>query len=97
MAVGDGVWVVGSRRKAGGGGKFSSEEAGCTALLLLTAAAAVFVIEAVLRIGGGGLFDCTDARRSNVVLIVPLEYIAAQHNFNFQFQIHPQFVFIINL
>lgn len=67
--------MVGSSKNAGGGGKFSRDEAGCTVLLLLLAA--VFVIEAVRRIGGGGLFDCTDARRNSVVRIVPLEYTAA--------------------
>lgn len=72
----EGGGVVGSSRKAGGGGRFSRDEAGCTVLLLLTA---VFVMEAVLRIGGGGLFDCTDARRNSVVLMVPLEYTAVEY------------------
>lgn len=33
----------------------------------------VFVMDEVRRIGGGGLFPCTELRRSNVFRIVLLE------------------------
>lgn len=83
FVAGIGVCVTeGSSRNAGGGGKFSKEEAGWTEPLLLPAVA-VFVMEEVLRIGGGGLFDCTDARRNSVVLIVPLEYTAVEKYINY--------------
>lgn len=60
---------VGSSRKAGGGGRFSR-------LPMEDAEFVVLVMEAVLRIGGGGLLACTDPRRSSVERIVPLVYTA---------------------
>lgn len=63
---------VGSSKKAGGGGRFSKLPMEEDEVAVL----AVFVIDAVLLIGGGGLLDWTDPRRRSVVRIVPVEYTA---------------------
>lgn len=58
--------AVFSNKNAGGGGKCSKLPTGVKVLF-------VFVIEAVLLIGGGGLFPWTELRLNNVFRIVLLE------------------------